>query len=482
MVGAPWVEFELVIRGAAGAYTIELRGNDLWGPMDAVPFLPPGDLPGLLQRVARCRRMAEQRSGAVRDAEPALPPDDATAPDEAGAQDPLDALGRMLAGAIFQGEIRSRYDRALGTGRPLRIRLHVPGDLAQVPWEVTRTADGREFIALSGEQHIVRVSDAARAPSTVGGSKLRVLALAATPRGLPGLSVDAEGAWLRGVLDPLVREGLVEVTWIANGRDDELRSWLIDEAWDVFHFAGHGEAGSISCCGPDQEKVGVSSEELARLLKRRGIGLVVLNSCRGAAGGTADAIASTARVLSERAVPAVVAMQYAISDAGAVEFTRWFYKALAARRPIEDAVAEARDALARGGGAEWPTPVLYLNRADGVLFEDEAARDDEGGRSRDDDRRRAQDDRRYTYVQMAASFVILVGGCVIFLWAPSFPPPNAVPQVREMGGLLLALAVFVYVMALRSDRLQAEFGNWPAGPHHPPRGRVQGRWTDGRRA
>ncbi len=365
-----YVEFELVIRGAAGAYTIELRGNDVWGPMAPQPFLPPADLPVLLLRAARCRTAAEQRSGVARDARP-VPLDGGAAPtDAASEQDPLGALGRGLAAALFQGEVLRRYERALGTGRPLRIRLLVPPDLADVPWEVTKTADGAEFVALSRGQHIVRVSDAPRAPSTGGGSKLRVLALAATPKGLPGLAVDAEATWLKGALDPLVKAGRVDVKWIEGGREDELRRHLLHESWDVFHFAGHGEAGSISCCGPDGAKLPVTSDELARLLKARGIGLVVLNSCQGAAGSVVDAIASTARVLSERAVPAVVAMQYAISDESAVTFTRWFYEALAARKTLEEAVAEARDALAKGGSREWVTPVVYLNRADGVVLRD----------------------------------------------------------------------------------------------------------------
>ncbi|MFO0606375.1 MAG: SUMF1/EgtB/PvdO family nonheme iron enzyme [Polyangiales bacterium] len=366
-----------MIRRAAGAYTIELLRNDQWGPMEPQPFTLPEGLPVLLLCAERCRTAAEQRSGVVRDATPVHFGEGASVLDEATEKDPLDALGRMLAAAIFQGEIRSRYDRALGSKRPIRMRLHVPDDLAHVPWEVTKTADGKEFIALSGTQHIVRVSDAARAPSTVGGVKLRVLALAAVPKDLPHLEVDTEGKWLKGVLEPLMAAGLVDVTWIEDGREDKLRERIIEASWDVFHFAGHGEVGSVSCCGTDGAQDTVTAEELARLLKTSGIKLVVLNSCKGAAGSVVDAIASTARGLSEKGIPAVVAMQYAISDGSALEFTRWFYKALAARKTLEEAVAAARDSMAKRGGREWATPVVFLNRADGVFLRENAG--NEGG-------------------------------------------------------------------------------------------------------
>jgi WD40 repeat protein len=71
-----------------------------------------------------------------------------------------------------------------------------------------------------------------------------------------------------------------------------------------------------------------------------------------------------------RGIPAVLAMQYEITDRAAIEFARAFYEALADGLPVDAAVAEARIAVSLGvtNTVEWGTPVLYMRSPDGVLF------------------------------------------------------------------------------------------------------------------
>src|SRR5690606_31747086 len=99
------------------------------------------------------------------------------------------------------------------------------------------------------------------------------------------------------------------------------------------------------------------------------IRLVVLNSCQSAASNSANPFAGIASSLVTRGIPAVVAMQYRISDAAATVFAEEFYRALTDTLPIDSAVSEARRAIAnRLHNLEWATPVLYLRSADGILF------------------------------------------------------------------------------------------------------------------
>jgi hypothetical protein len=65
-----------------------------------------------------------------------------------------------------------------------------------------------------------------------------------------------------------------------------------------------------------------------------------------------------------------MAMQYEISDRGAIEFARAFYEAVADGLPVDLAVRDARLAvsLARPNSLEWGTPVLYLRPSSGQLF------------------------------------------------------------------------------------------------------------------
>lgn len=98
--------------------------------------------------------------------------------------------------------------------------------------------------------------------------------------------------------------------------------------------------------------------------------LVVLNSCRTAAGTEADVLASTAAILARR-VPAVVAMQFTITDEAAKVFSGAFYEALVHNRGVDEAVLSGRLALIGwdAGTPEWATPVLYLRSRESQLFE-----------------------------------------------------------------------------------------------------------------
>ena len=80
---------------------------------------------------------------------------------------------------------------------------------------------------------------------------------------------------------------------------------------------------------------------------------------------------STAGTLVRRGTPAVVAMQYEITDDAAIEFSRDFYEALAGGIAVDEALAEARKgvALAIPGTLEWGTPVLFMRAPDGILFD-----------------------------------------------------------------------------------------------------------------
>jgi formylglycine-generating enzyme required for sulfatase activity len=74
--------------------------------------------------------------------------------------------------------------------------------------------------------------------------------------------------------------------------------------------------------------------------------------------------------LVRQGIPAVVAMQFEISDRAACAFAEEFYAALAQGYPVDAGLAEARKAIyCLPEDVEWGTPVLYLRAPDGVLFD-----------------------------------------------------------------------------------------------------------------
>ena len=137
----------------------------------------------------------------------------------------------------------------------------------------------------------------------------------------------------------------------------------------------------MALCDDAGEAHNLGASDLGLLLgDHDSLRLTVLNSCDGARADKLDIFSSTAAVLVRKGTPAVIAMQYEITDRAAIELSRSFYTAIARGLPVDSALTEARKAvaLALPGTVEWGTPVLHLRARDGRIFEvnsDPQARD-----------------------------------------------------------------------------------------------------------
>jgi transcription elongation factor Elf1 len=100
--------------------------------------------------------------------------------------------------------------------------------------------------------------------------------------------------------------------------------------------------------------------------------LVFLNACEGARGSPRASFTSVASSLVLVGIPAVVAMQFRITDRAAIQFASAFYLSLVDNYPVDASVAEGRKAIALETNydtVEWVTPVLYMRAPNGVIFE-----------------------------------------------------------------------------------------------------------------
>ena len=146
---------------------------------------------------------------------------------------------------------------------------------------------------------------------------------------------------------------------------------------DLLHFVGHGFFDAQTNTGGlvfENELGGheiATAETLSMLLHdHEALRLVFLNTCQGAQGGRSDPFAGIAQRLVQQGVPAVLAMQFPVSDAAAAALSQAFYQALADGLPADSALSEARKAIAaRGNEREWATPVLFSRSGDNRLFE-----------------------------------------------------------------------------------------------------------------
>jgi hypothetical protein len=300
----------------------------------------------------------------------------------------VERFGGALFDALFAGDVRSCLDvsrrDAAAAGKGLRVKLRIQApDVATLPWEFMYDARAGEYLSLSKYSPIVRYLEL---PAPVVPLKvdppLRMLAMIASPEDLPALNIERERLRVETALSELVDGGVIEVEWILDGNWRTLQRRLDESTWHLFHFAGHGrfdaarDEGTVALVDEHGGSVPFSATQLARMLADHPtLRLVVLNACEGATGGSRDIFSGTASILVRRGIPAVLAMQYEIGDAAAVEFARTFYESIARGMPIDAAVAESRKAIsfARGDSLEWGTPVLYTRAPDGVLFQLDAS-------------------------------------------------------------------------------------------------------------
>ncbi len=293
----------------------------------------------------------------------------------------VQTFGQALFNALFVGEIRSRYyashQQTLNQGKGLRLKLniHAP-ELAALPWEFLYDPRRGEYVGLSRYSTIIRTFEESHpiAPLPIS-APLRVLGMIAAPIDQKQLDIQREQRKITDALAELVQQGRVELSWLPGQTGRDLQQAMRRGPWHAFHFIGEGgfdvrtDEGFINLADETGRTERLYATDLGRLLTdHRSLRLVVLNSCEGGRGSSRNVFSSVAALLLRQRVPAVVGMQYEISDAAAIEFAREFYESLADSLPVGAAVNEARKALSRSQTLEWGIPVLYMSASDSVLF------------------------------------------------------------------------------------------------------------------
>jgi hypothetical protein len=297
-------------------------------------------------------------------------------------------FGERLFAAVFGDDVRQCFlasqaqAAAADAGLRVRLRLSQPA-LADIPWEYLYFRGRNKFLALSADTPLVRYLELQQAvrPFRVD-PPLRVLVHIARPPLLGRLDVDEEWRRLQDATAGLLDRGQLILDRTADGTLSSLLRQIRDHTYHVFHFIGHGavnpggEGGALIFEDAATEGTLVSGQDLGVLMDDcRSLRLAVLNACEGARPGLNDAFAGAAQALVQQGIPAVVAMQFEISDAAAITFAGEFYDAVSQGHPIDTAVSATRKALfAKRFGAEWGTPVLYMRAPSGEVFSVSSAR------------------------------------------------------------------------------------------------------------
>jgi hypothetical protein len=296
----------------------------------------------------------------------------------------VQGFGKQLFRALMPDPIHACYEsslqQALSQQKGLRLKLQIDvPELADLPWELIYNADVRQFLALSTKTPLVRYLQLPYpAPPPTLSPPLAILVMVANPPGYDDLDVAGEKQRIQAALEGIVSSGRVRIDFLEMATLPTLQACLHQRSFHVLHFIGHGrynemeQEGGVVFETEDGGAQYVTGLRLGRLLgDHLSLRLVVLNACEAGRPSLTDPLAGGAAALVTAGVPAVVAMQFEITDRASAVFTRALYGALAESYPIDTALAEARKAIdvALGETLEWGTPVLYMRTPDGMLFQ-----------------------------------------------------------------------------------------------------------------
>lgn len=321
---------------------------------------------------------------------------------DAGKCPPLDwvALGKQLYDALFPSALHRTLAWTSGwadKGAGLRIRLSFDtsagalNDGAVLPWELTWSPHREEFLGLDPQTPMVRYIDSLKPQRAIEvGPPLRVLLVAANP----DEDLDLEGEQ-RAIVESVGDSGLLEIELLAEPTLESLKECLYDGQFQVLHFMGHGgfdeDGGFLVFESADGEERGVTDRVLANALSSvQSLRLVVLAACEGAQlscpEGSGGLHGVAARLM--RQGPAVVGMQFVVSDRAAARFSGAFYRSLVRGQLLEQAVTEGRRAIFHDDEQtlEWASPVLFLGVPEGRLVKTPPAKPPEAPREPEGER------------------------------------------------------------------------------------------------
>jgi hypothetical protein len=324
-------------------------------------------------------------------------------------QGPGQNLHEMVGARLFE-ELFSSASKVLealhealraGTGdHPSRVELRIPHDeteLDALPWELLYESTTRPFLFRGRKASLVRYIECdleKQACDLLPNANLLLVA----PRPFDENCVDLrdiEGTEIESILVQFrpsrVRFSRLprkpgKTTW------DLLSEYLLNKGNPVphiLHFDCHGAFGrkcsGESCgrlhppgtrqcsCGrmlgerdegylafekKNRRPDWIEAHRLGTLLGGCGIRLCVLSACHSAKSGGESVFCGIGPSLIRAAIPMVVAMQSAVSDKSAEEFTKAFYTSIAQGESTASAVAKVRAVMR--DDAEWYSPVLYL--------------------------------------------------------------------------------------------------------------------------
>lgn len=292
-------------------------------------------------------------------------------------------VGSRLFAALFQDNLLTCLHRSLDEAQSQNARLRIKLRLTDVPelfdfpWEYLYDKTFERFLALSTITPLIHYLEL---PSPVRpllvSPPLRILVVIASPSDLAPINAEQEWSNLQNALYDLINDKQVIVERLDSPTLPQLQRMLRRNEYHVFHFVGHGTVdqqtghSQLAFVNEATQAEFIGVQQLKHLiLNENTLRLIVLNACQTAHFQQNNPFLGMAQAFVQQGVPAVVAMQFQISDQAAILFSHEFYAALADGYSIDTAVTEARVAIStRYKGSEWGACRLFMRANDGLLW------------------------------------------------------------------------------------------------------------------
>lgn len=296
-------------------------------------------------------------------------------------------FGTQLYEKIFTGQVLRLFDLLRGStenqGAAIRICLRFSNApvLIGIPWELMVNDIHEIPFALTTETLLVRKLDIGNSPKLKEAKGiLRVLIMVSNPANTSPLNIKEELARINAATKILQDAGRIIVDLVEpslSALEQKLRHQNnSDESYHIFHFIGHGRfdqkyRNGVIFLEDEQKKPDpIDGDTLGMILYNQKIQLVILNTCQGGRTSLTDPFVGVGQSLLIKGVPAVIAMQFKITDPAAICFAGAFYDALTKGEILEVALGKARLAIyAHPLPLEWATPVLYTRVDDIKLIQ-----------------------------------------------------------------------------------------------------------------
>lgn len=152
---------------------------------------------------------------------------------------------------------------------------------------------------------------------------IHILLVFANPIGTQALRLQSEERAIKEAIKLSKARDRVSLKTLVAATVDDLRRELLSERYQIVHFSGHGDPGSLVFETQEGGAVKSPLEALAALFKQYpNVECVLLNACY-----------SLSKMIA--VAPFTVGMEKPVDDDAAIEFARAFYDAIAAGRSFE---------------------------------------------------------------------------------------------------------------------------------------------------